>query len=110
MYKNSHYEIKAKDKAIQYIKTLPSIYNDITFGELESQTKLPVNELRQIIENLVFTGQIMAEQVFTSVINPEIVQGSQFNVFLSYSTIDSDYFQINTIIITRTFDAISHYM
>ena len=43
---------KTKDEAIKYIKNLPFIYNKIAFSELESQTKLQVNEIRQIIDLL----------------------------------------------------------
>jgi len=114
---------KAREEAIEYIKKLPSIYDDITFYELESKTKLDVNDLKPIIEEMIYSSQIKAkitgdsiffgkEKNFSNISfeNKKIPQISnqdisvrknksrvQLKVFLSYSTLDSPYFQISHI-------------
>ncbi|TKJ24983.1 MAG: hypothetical protein CEE42_09190 [Promethearchaeota archaeon Loki_b31] len=49
------------DQTIQYIKNLPSIYYEIDFEELKTKTKMEINELKNIIEELILNKQIEAK-------------------------------------------------
>jgi hypothetical protein len=119
------------DQTIQYIKNLPSVYYEIDFEELKTKTKMEINELKNIIEELILNKQIEAKirggTIFftkssssmgkikkSEEINPQILEKDGYNdaralnegygkgvksykVFLSYSTLDSDRFQIKNI-------------
>ncbi len=52
---------KAKDEAIQYIKDLPLIYEEISFGDIQSKTEIEITELRKIVEKLILKRQLEAK-------------------------------------------------
>ena len=120
---------RAMVEAIQYIKELPSIYEEISFEDIRSKTEIEIAELRKIMEKLILEGQLEAKirgnaiyftkspisgesmrkekersfKPLEKMRNSTAENGTYFKskehqkVFLSYSTLNSDYFQISNI-------------
>lgn len=50
-----------KSKTIDYIKKASSVFEEITFSKIKSKTGIEVHDLEEIVEDLIFNGQINAK-------------------------------------------------
>lgn len=52
---------QTREQTVQYIKKLPSIYEEITFNEMSNRTGIKTENLKILIEDMVFKGDISAQ-------------------------------------------------
>ena len=100
---------KDQEKIIAYLKGLPKIYEEISFNKLISKTGLERDVLEIKLEDMIINKEIKAKIKGENVIfkekrplilsKPEYFVDRGFNIFISYSTLDSEYFQIPKIAI-----------
>lgn len=93
-----------REKSREIIKKLPKIYKEITFERLSSRTGLKKDNLENLLEEMIYNEEIDAKirknvLVFEMETPPtlattEILVDIGFNIFLSYSTLDSEHYQI----------------
>lgn len=107
-----------KKEIIVYIKKLTSVYEELSFEEIQSKIEIDLNDLRALLEDMIFNRQINAQikkdkiiflkervQPLDKSLAPlkkdvkkmTLDKKKGFRIFLSYSTLDSTYFQIPDI-------------
>lgn len=50
-----------KNQTIEYIKQASSVFEEITFSKIISKTGIKLHDLEQIVEDLIFSGQVNAK-------------------------------------------------
>ena len=50
-----------KEKTIDYIKNASTVFEEITFSKIRSKTGINPNDLEEIVEDLIFSGEIKAK-------------------------------------------------
>ncbi len=93
-----------REKGREIVKKLPKIYKEITFERLSSRTGLKKDILENLLEEMIYKEEINAKirknvLVFEMETPPalattELLVDIGFNIFLSYSTLDSEHYQI----------------
>ncbi len=116
-----NYSRKKEEKereVIAYIKKLASIYEELSFEDIQSKIEIDLKDLRTLLEDMIFKKQINAQiekdktiflkeriQTLDKSLTPlkkytkeiDFDKKKGLRVFLSYSTLDSPYFQIPEI-------------
>lgn len=96
-----------REKSREIIKKLPKIYKEITFERLSSRTGLKKDILENLLVEMINNEEINAKirknvLVFEMETPPaltttDLLVDIGFNMFLSYSTLDSEHYQISMI-------------
>ncbi|MFX1364454.1 MAG: leucine-rich repeat domain-containing protein [Promethearchaeota archaeon] len=107
-----------KKEFITNIKKLTSVYEELSFEDIQSKVEIDLKELRVLLEEMIFTKQLNAQIKKDSIIflkdevqpldispiplkklgkKVKLGKKKDLNIFLSYSTLDSPYFQINDV-------------
>lgn len=107
-----------KKEFIAYIKKLIPVYEELSFEDIQSKIEIDLEELRALIEEMIFTKQINAQIRKDTIIflkegiqpldksrvplkkptkKVKLSKKKGLNIFLSYSTLDSPYFQITNV-------------
>ena len=99
----------SREEIIQYLRNLPSIYEEITFEDISIKTGFDSKEIKSLIEDLIIKGNLQGlikgnTLIFkkeSSIETPkeELIQEARQNkiVFVSYATKDADLFNIKEI-------------
>ncbi|MFX1365448.1 MAG: TIR domain-containing protein [Promethearchaeota archaeon] len=100
---------KSKEETIQYLKNLPSIYEEITFEEISLKTGYSKRELKALTEDLILKGDIpgsireniiiFKKELLTEALQEETIpiEKQSKKIFVSYATKDAELFKIKEI-------------
>lgn len=93
-----------REKGREIIKNLPKIYKEIAFERLSSRTGLKKDVLENLLVDMIYNEEINAKirknvlvfeiETPPALTTTELLVDIGFNIFLSYSTLDSEQYQI----------------
>lgn len=92
------------DQFNKIIFRISKIYEEITLEKLSHKTQVDIEELEKLLEEMIISKKIKAYirrdyVIFEKEVEVELVKKQiGFKIFISYATLDSEYFQISNVV------------